>query len=240
MSAITYFDEIKWWDMYDSEKHVHNLCANLKGELISLGVREVYMMDIGANVGKVYDLLKRSESVFFSVKKCWMYEPSDLLCNYIIEKYRKNEDIKIFNYALSDKSEKVFFDQRSMLEQIEWRKEVFNFGLSRITEWNDQRWNLSTARVQNIIKLSLDLSNSVNFIKIDTENNDYPILNGILEVIDLFKTKPVISFENNWKMNKNLTEKYAQEVLDGFVEKGYYYIKVSDLKNKDGLLTPKG
>lgn len=52
-----YFNKIKLWDTKYCEQHVVNLVNNISNTLKEKKITELYYLDIGSNVGKVYDLL---------------------------------------------------------------------------------------------------------------------------------------------------------------------------------------
>ena len=73
------YDYIKKWDDFFCAQHVVNLVNHISNLLLRNNINEINYLDIGANVGKVYDLL--SEKLV--IKKAYLVEASPLLFNYI-------------------------------------------------------------------------------------------------------------------------------------------------------------
>ena len=58
------------------------------------------MIDIGCHKGKYFDLFSK----FYRIKKAVLIEPQIKYFNYLRKKYKSKKNIKIFNYAISDKN----------------------------------------------------------------------------------------------------------------------------------------
>jgi hypothetical protein len=78
---------------------------------------------------------------------------------------------------------------------------------------------------------------TVDLIKIDTENMDFPILEDLIPVIPKFKQLPIISFECNWNtLPKDFTPTMSiVEILETYANMGYCQITdIGDTPNSDG------
>jgi FkbM family methyltransferase len=228
---MEYFNEIKKWDDLHCEKHVMNLVNNITELLENRGISELYYIDIGANVGKVYDLLKERNNL----KKVWMYEASPMLFNYLKIKYEKDDNVVLSHGAISNTEGTVPFDETSMLYQIKNNVEEFNFGLSKIGNSPNQL-EINSNKISNLIGNNEEIFNNVSFIKIDTENVDFFILDDLISVVEKFKTKPIIEFEVNYKSSA-ITNEMAQDILDKYVLVGYKPLRLEDCWG-DGILIP--
>jgi len=229
---MEYFNKVKLWDDEHCEKHVWNLANNMKELLRSRNINELYYLDIGANVGKVYDLLNNG----YNVKKVWMYEASPILFNYLKIKYNNNESVVIDNVAISDSKGDVNFDESSIIHQIKSNSSDLNFGLSKIGNSPSQT-KVKSNKISNLIGNNDEILNNVTFIKIDTENVDFNILNDLVTIISKFKTKPIIEFEVNYHIGP-ITKDNAQSILDKFTNVGYKKLKLEDCWG-DGILIPE-
>jgi len=229
---MEYFNKVKLWDDEHCEKHVWNLANNMKELLRSRNINELYYLDIGANVGKVYDLLNNG----YNVKKVWMYEASPILFNYLKIKYNNNESVVIDNVAISDSKGDVNFDESSIVHQIKSNSSDLNFGLSKIGNSPSQT-KVKSNKISNLIGNNDEILNNVTFIKIDTENVDFNILNDLVTIISKFKTKPIIEFEVNYHIGP-ITKDNAQSILDKFTNVGYKKLKLEDCWG-DGILIPE-
>lgn len=95
---------------------------------------------------------------------------------------------------------------------------------------------IKSNKISNIIKDNDEITNNVAFIKIDTENTDFDILDDLYNVIDTFKIKPIIEFEINYFV-KGMSKSEAQSIIDKFQLKGYKPLNIDDCYG-DGILIP--
>ena len=78
---------------------------------------------------------------------------------------------------------------------------------------------------------------SFDFIKIDTETQDYQILRSIQPIISRLNKKPFILFENNYQ--NSIPEEEARQILINFTENcGYETINFDELFG-DSFIKPK-
>jgi len=229
---MEYFEKVKLWDDEHCEKHVWSLVNNIKELLQSKSINELYYLDIGANVGKVYDLISNG----YIVKKVWMYEASPILFDYLKIKYTNDERVVINNIAIFDSEGEVNFDESSIIHQIETNSLDLNFGISKIGNSPSQT-KVKSNKLSNLIGENNEILDNVTFIKIDTENVDFNILNDLVTIIDKFKTKPIIEFEVNYHMGP-ITKETAQSILNKFSNIGYKELKLEDCWG-DGILIPE-
>lgn len=228
---MEHFNEIKKWDDLHCEKHVMNLVRNITELLRSRDITELYYIDIGANVGKVYDLLKENNNL----KKVWMYEASPLLFEYLKTKYESDDNVVLTHSAISNIEGLVPFDESSILYQINNNVEEFNFGLSKIGNSASQL-EINSNKISNLIGDNREILDNVTFIKIDTENVDFFILDDLVSVVSKFKTKPIIEFEVNYQ-SSTIDRQNAQSILDKFTSVGYKPLSLDDCWG-DGILIP--
>lgn len=232
--TIKYKEQIEVWDKRDCAQHVANLVNNINNILKERNIKEYYYIDIGANVGKVYDML----SSLAPVKRVWMYEASPLLYNYMVDKYRDDNAVVLNNLAISDHEGILQFDESSMLHQIQHNinhTTQYNFGLSQLRT-TDVSVPVTSTKISNIIKTNSEIFNKVSFIKIDTESVDFKILEDLVTVVNLFKIKPVIEFERNYN-HCGYSDQKAQLILNLFVEVGYRPLHLEECQG-DGILLP--
>jgi hypothetical protein len=119
--------------------------------------------------------------------------------------------------------------------QINNNNEILNFGLSSITNSPTDK-TVESLPISQFLNSNNYLYNKPCFIKIDTENFDYQILYDIVTVIDLFKKKPFIEFENNYFFS-GYDIGWAQNIIDQYSLKGYEKFIVSRDMG-DGVLQP--
>ena len=140
------------------------------------------------------------------------------------------------NVAVSDSDGEVNFDESSIIYQINNNLPDLNFGLSKIGDSPNQT-KVKSNKISNLIGDDKEILDNVSFIKIDTENVDFFILDDLVTIINKFKIKPIIEFEVNYHMSP-ITKEIAQSILDRFSKNGYKQIKLEDCWG-DGILIPE-
>jgi hypothetical protein len=231
MDNSNYFDKIKQWDEIHCEKHVINFVNQIYDLLNKNNFTDINYIDIGANVGKVYDLLSNK----IKINNAYLYEASPILYSYLEKKYENTSSVETYNIAISEELGTVFFDETSLIHQINTGFSDLNLGLSKITN-NRNLTKIDSTKLSIILKQNNEHFNNINFIKIDTENVDFYILKDLLTVIDLFENKPIIEFEVNYFMNGH-SQEWAQEIINEFINHGYNKLNLSDCYG-EGILIP--
>jgi FkbM family methyltransferase len=229
---MTRKDKIKIWDDKICSKHVINLVNGISNIIEKNFIEKLNYVDIGANVGKVYDLLSQR----IEVENVWMFEASPILFSYLEDKYLDNKKVKLENFAVNNNTEIVHFDESSMIHQFETHVDEYNFGLSKIMKTNLSK-EVNSIKISDYFNANPEIFNCVNFIKIDTESVDFNILFDLIKVIEKFKKKPIIEFEVNY-MCTGLTFHEAQMVLDEYIRFGYKKLNLNECYG-DGVLIPE-
>ena len=136
------------------------------------------ILDIGANVGDVTDVLIKTYN-----PKIYCYEPNISCYKHMLGRFKKNPKIKIFNFAVSNFTGKTFlyfhkkakniseFNQRSSL-----KKEKDGLDI-------DKKIEVNCVDIKNI----LDQHNKIDLIKIDIEGSEYEIMPEIIKNKDKIK-----------------------------------------------------
>lgn len=228
------FKKIKIWDEKYCGLHVGGLVNQVRDIFQKNDISKVNILDIGANVGKVYELLKE----VIEVKNAWMIEASPTLYEYTTKKFKKNSKVKIYNYAAFNSNGIIDFDESSMQHQLIHNKDEdgFNFGLSAIGAYLSPK-KVESVKISDFIKKEKKILKKVNFIKIDTESVDMEILEDLVNVIEEFESKPLIIFEVNYFVRGH-SQEWCQKILNKFIKKGYKKINIKDCVS-DGVLIPK-
>jgi FkbM family methyltransferase len=194
----------------------------------------VTVIDIGANVGKVTDLLLDE----LDVKEAYLFEPIPVLYEYMVKKYIDNKKIKIFNCALSDINTPTFpIDQQYLLNQLNdsYTNEYLNLGVSKYCI-SPEATLVKCIRLSTFLNNNPHLYNENLIIKIDTENQDFSILKDFQTVLTSFKNAPLVEFEINFFGGSNLTESQCQDVLDKLHNSKLY----NKINLKDSMKKGKG
>ena len=225
-----YLDSIKEWDEHHCEKHVGNLVCDISALFLRNKIDSISYIDIGANVGKVYDLLSKK----LNVMNVWMYEASPILSEYVRIKYSSDPKVFFRNAAVCNRDEPVSFFEGSIDHQIQHNSQNLNLGLCKI-DTRGGSCKVDAIKLSDIIRNTPTIRTDVNFIKIDTETVDLEILQDLIDVIDFFTNKPVIEFEINY--HSIITKDSAQSILDKYTNYGYNRIDLS-ITSGDGILIP--
>lgn len=220
------------WDNIYCEQHISGLIHSIKQILPLYYSNDICFIDIGANVGKVYDLLKK----IFNISETHMFEANTRLYEYLIYKYKNISHMYIYNKAVCLENGSVYFDESSMDYQIRHNhtKDI-NLGLSYITTYATKQ-QIESIKFSDFLEKNTDIYSKQCFIKIDTENYDYQILSDLISVINNFKNKPIIHFENNYFVNGNESI-WAQNIINRYIDIGYEKLDVHRYMG-DGILKP--
>lgn len=222
------FKTIKHWDEDLIHKHIFKELDNLYNILDKFEIKELSFIDIGGNVGKFYEEISKK----YIVNKCAIVEASQILAEYMTQKFKDDPKVTVYNFGLSDVSGDFYFDDVGVRciedNDIDASKDDINLGLAGKTNspGSTKFFNASYFLKQ----INQIPSNEITFIKIDTENNDYQILSAISEYLVEEKITPIILYENNFN-NSGKTIEYANEILETFCEKCGYVKPNTDLEN---------
>jgi FkbM family methyltransferase len=149
-------------------------------------------IDVGANLGnyssKLLEITKEKvisfEPMFYSFKK--------------LEKLRKKNINKFFcfNYALSNKNEVKQINYVNKISQLATTS-AFTKNIKFLQKYQFKKKKIKTITLDNFFtKNKKLLENGLDFIKIDTEGDDYNVICGSVKTIKKYKPK-FIQFEMN-------------------------------------------
>jgi FkbM family methyltransferase len=142
--------------------------------------RDAVCVDIGCHKGKFLDAMRRAapDGRFFA------FEPVPYLYDLLKGKYRSDERVRVFNYALSseDCAASFFVDERDM-------------GLSGLSERRERLGDDPVTRVEaRVRRLDGVLGDvRVDFIKIDAEGAEFDALQGAAAILE--RSRPRVLFE---------------------------------------------
>jgi len=136
------------------------------------------ILDIGANVGDVTDVLSKAYNPYI-----YCYEPNISCFNYMLKRFRKNLKIKIFNVAVSN------FTGKTFLYFHEKAKNIGEFNeRSSLKKEKDGLDINKKIKVECIdIKQILDQHTKIDLIKIDIEGSEYEVMPEIIKNKDKIK-----------------------------------------------------
>lgn len=223
-------DFIRIWDNDIVAGHVNSEIERIIKYLNDIHLGTINYVDIGANVGKYYDILSKH----FKIENAVMTEPVVDLYQYMVNKFKGRDNCKIYNYAVSDYTGKAdlntgvidFYKNNDNYTSI-------NLGLSKINKIDGDVVVVSGYDFLN--KFASDIE--IDLIKIDTETQDYFILKSITSYIKILPRKPLIVFENNY--HNDMTYDEAKHIYETFMSECEYNGYNFDLLGGEVYLIPK-
>ena len=217
---------IKYWDNHLVEQHVLTEISYLKSYFPISSIQNLKYIDIGANVGKFYDILSKE----YIIDRCIMVEPAPELFAYLQKKFEHLSNCELYNFAISDRTGYTKFHICS----TEGDLSSVNLGLSRMIHNGDIEIKMLSGF--DFLTQHINDLESIDFIKIDTENQDYQILRSIQPVIAQLKKKPFILFEHNYMAC--MSEQEARKILIDFTSTCNYESVDFDALFGDSFIKP--
>lgn len=216
---------IQYWDQHIVFNHVNNHLQKLIHIFKLLHITNLVYIDIGFNVGKVFDILAQHFNV-----TCYGFEPAQPLFDYCIEKYQDNNHLQLFNMAISNYHGLLPFNTHSLDEQLaEDEIRYFNLGGCKIQE-NIFTTEVQSCKISDMMKSSI-LPKDIIYIKSDTETKDTHILEDILTIIDQLPHLKIIETEINYFTLNEYSFNEYQALLNQFINKGFNYYSMFTKKN---------
>jgi len=228
------FNTIKHWDQNLMYKFVSKELDTIYECFDKHNIKSLSFVDIGSNVGKFYDEISKK----YQINKCVMVEASSLLSEYSKEKFKENSNVFIHNVGLSDTNGDFYFDDAGVRcldeNNIDATGQEINLGLSGKTNFpGTTKFYNASYFLENLCEIEPE---NIDFIKIDTENQDFPIILAMSEFLIKNKKSPIILFENNFH-NTNMTLEEAQSAINDFCFKcGYNTV---DLRSGENIILTK-
>ena len=203
--------EISLFGMYEKDALI-----NIKKLIFDRkNYKNSYCLDVGGNIG--------NHSVFFSkfFKKVYSFEPHPLIYN-LLNFNTANLNIDTFNYGLSNKNATL---------SIETNQKT-SLGSSKIV--NKNTTDGSAYYKSKVIVKKLDdqkfinkLNSRIDFIKIDVENHELEVLEGMNKV--LIKHNPIICMEQHSNVFfKDTNNNYTSKSIEYLNQNSYNFFYTID------------
>jgi FkbM family methyltransferase len=222
---------IEYWDNNIVHRHIGIEINWINQHLSEKNINKINYIDIGCNVGKFYDILSQK----YEIEQCLMIEPSKNLFKYIQNKYLNNENIKLYNFAISDTDGNFqFHDSVTDVWEIDLNENNINLGLSKLQK---NKGDTLCVSMDNFMRNYCTIEpNKITFIKIDTENRDLNIINNMINFFKEKKINPLIIFENNF--HNDMSFDAALNIINRFSDEcGYNRVNIET--PGDNLIKPK-
>jgi hypothetical protein len=127
---MKFLDRIEKWDKEFSRKICGQGPLNYINQYVGNNkIAEVYYLDIGSNVGTVYDDL----DLLVNIEKAFLVEPSWIFM-YLTGKYKSDDKVELFNLAISDVNEIGFLQQEGLkrLHAPHMNENTMNLGCAKL------------------------------------------------------------------------------------------------------------
>ena len=172
--AIIFFDII---DLYYHQKKILKF---IKKKQLNLK----YFFDIGAHMGTYSDLILRN----FKNCKILMFEPQKNIFKKIQIKYKNKRNIKIYNYAISDKStfKNIYINRHgltSSLSTLDLKNNKYLQLKARLFGTTGPGMILKKTKVKTKTLNKIIKSRKIDLAKIDTEGHELEVLKGMKKSI---------------------------------------------------------
>ena len=171
--AVIFFDII---DLYYHQKRIIKF---IRKNNINIKV----FFDIGSHMGTYSDLILRD----FRKCRVLMFEPQNSIFKKIKKKYKGQKNIKIYNYAISDKStlKTIYINRHDLTSGLStFNKKSSNYLKLKARLFGTtssgmilNKSKVKTKKLSEIIKLHN--IKKIDLAKIDTEGHEYEVLKGV-------------------------------------------------------------
>ena len=214
--AIVFFDII---DLYYHQKKILKF---IKKNIINLK----YFLDIGAYMGTYSDLILKN----FENCKILMFEPQKNIFKKIKIKYEHKKNIKIYNYAISDKStfKDININQHdltSSLSTLDVENNKYLQLKARLFGTTGpgmilKKIKVKTKKLNEIIKSNK--IKKIDLVKIDTEGHEFEVLKGIERSIKNIRYILVEFHNDKIYLSYNPKKIHNHLIKNNFVLKNIY------------------
>ena len=171
--AIIFFDII---DLYYHQKRIIKFIREKK---INIKI----FFDVGSHMGTYSDLILRD----FKKCKVFMFEPQITIFKKIEIKYKNNKNIKIYNYAISDRStlKTIYINRHDLTSGLSiFNKKSSNYLKLKAKLFGTtssgmilKKTKVKTKKLSEIMRLNN--TKKIDLAKIDTEGHEHEVLKGI-------------------------------------------------------------
>jgi FkbM family methyltransferase len=228
---------VEFWDKEESGKHCQRQAEIIIEYFLERNINTVSYLDIGANVGKIFDIISKK----LNVKKCVLYEASPILAKYMEEKFKEFSNVVVRNCAVSNFNGYTNINQENinLALQTDDYTYTYNLGVSTIGDRGID--SISVKAIKDIMEEDYNFYSKIDFIKIDTETVDYFILENMISFISSLETKPLIVFEHNYMFAEpEISKNNAKNIYETFIKSlGYEGLAFEDLHGDAILYPPK-
>ena len=167
-----------FFDIVDQYYHQKKIASFLKKKNLEINI----FFDVGAHMGLYTDLVNK----IYPNCKSFLFEPQSTIFNKVKEKYSSNNNVQVFNKAISDTEKKQnlylnMHDLTSTLSTFDEQSSYLNFK-AKLYGTDIKNMSYGTELVQTITLdkfMSEHNVDKIDLIKIDTEGHEFNVLKGL-------------------------------------------------------------
>ena len=172
-----------FFDIVDQYYHQKKIASFLKKKDLEINI----FFDVGAHMGLYTDLVNK----IYPNCKSFLFEPQSTIFNKVKEKYSSNNNVQVFNKAISDTEKKQnlylnMHDLTSTLSTFDEQSSYLNFK-AKLYGTDIKNMSYGTELVQTITLdkfMSEHNVDKIDLIKIDTEGHEFNVLKGLKNQIE--------------------------------------------------------
>ncbi len=172
-----------FFDIVDQYYHQKKIASFLKKKDLEINI----FFDVGAHMGLYTDLVNK----IYPNCKSFLFEPQSTIFNKVNEKYSSNNNVQVFNKAISDTEKKQnlylnMHDLTSTLSTFDEQSSYLNFK-AKLYGTDIKNMSYGTELVQTITLdkfMSEHNVDKIDLIKIDTEGHEFNVLKGLKNQIE--------------------------------------------------------
>ena len=172
-----------FFDIVDQYYHQKKIASFLKKKNLEINI----FFDVGAHMGLYTDLVNK----IYPNCKSFLFEPQSTIFNKVKEKYSSNNNVQVFNKAISDTEKKQnlylnMHDLTSTLSTFDEQSSYLNFK-AKLYGTDIKNMSYGTELVQTITLdkfISEHYLEKIDLIKIDTEGHEFNVLKGLKNQIE--------------------------------------------------------
>ena len=172
-----------FFDIVDQYYHQKKIASFLKKKNLEINI----FFDVGAHMGLYTDLVNK----IYPNCKSFLFEPQSTIFNKVKEKYSSNNNVQVFNKAISDTEKKQnlylnMHDLTSTLSTFDEQSSYLNFK-AKLYGTDIKNMSYGTELVQTITLdkfMSEHNVDKIDLIKIDTEGHEFNVLKGLKNQIE--------------------------------------------------------
>ena len=192
--------------------HQKSIAIYLKNKMNKIDV----LFDVGSHMGTYTDLVMKA----YPDCKSFLFEPQSKIFKKIEQKYSNDNNVDVFNLAVSDTEQKQNLnlnkhDLTASLLDFDPKSNYLKFK-AKLYQTDINNMNYETELVQTITLDKFIIDNNlekIDLLKIDTEGNEFNVLKGLKKKINIVNNILIEIHHRELFLNYN-SEKIHQYLID--------------------------